>query len=126
MENQEAMEELMEVTEENDTPECNSSPRYKNAARIEELATIKAIENEYDTWVFTMALSHLVDIGRRSLTKDAVEAYVHQIKSDVKEGKQQPFLNTDFQIAIVRCAAKLSTMPLFSLLDYMRRNHSHL
>ncbi len=90
----------------------------------EKLQEIKALEDEYGILLFGMALSHLVDVGVRHLTDENVEAAVQKIKADSEvcaaKGERQ-FMTPEFQCAIVRCAAELAKINMWSIFAYIKK-----
>ena len=102
--------------------------KVKNAERLKDLKKIKAIEDEYSTFVFITAFSYMFDIGSRNLDNASLEKRIQQIKDSCEASRQEGkvIVGEYTQISIVKCAVLLSKISIYSLLDYMRRNHKHL
>lgn len=87
------------------------------------IKTIKNLEDKYGSYLFRMALSHLVDVGARHLTDENVEEGAKQIASNDEETKANsgfPIMTAEFQIGIIRCAAELAKCSVWDVFLYIK------
>lgn len=85
------------------------------------------IKGKYNTAgdiLFRCALQHLIDVGARHLTPETIAKTSQEIimrhNKAAKEGKHL-FMTSDFEIAIVACAAELAQIDITDLLIYVQR-----
>lgn len=69
--------------------------------------------------MFIMAISHLMDVGIRHLTDEAIEATCAQIMQEDDKGK---FMTNDFQCDLIRMAGRIAKIDHVHLLVYITRN----
>lgn len=84
---------------------------------IDNIKKIEALHNKLGDPVFRMAISHLFDVGYRSLTEESVQETKAEINSTTKKNS---FMTTDFQCALVDAAFELSTYSPWDLLLYIK------
>ena len=85
---------------------------------IESKHEIETIRNKCGEIIFRMAISHLMDVGIRHLTKDNVEYTCKQI---MQEDDSKSFMTNEFQCDIVNVAYELAQVPHNDLLVYIQR-----
>lgn len=86
---------------------------------------IRNIENKYGLVLFRMGLSHLVDVGHRSLDDEIVEEGIKQIIAQGEEDKASgkiPIMTPEFQCNILRCAAELAQFSIWTLFAYIKKH----
>lgn len=71
--------------------------------------------------MFRMAVSHLMDVGIRNLTEEAVKAICEEIK---KEDDSNSFMTNDFKCDLVQLAGELAKIDHVHLLVYISRHVS--
>ena len=79
---------------------------------------IEATRNWYGEFVFRGAISHLMDVGIRHLTKENVEETCKEIMASDDTGC---FMTNEFQCEIVRAAYDLAQVSHTDLLAYIQR-----
>ena len=79
---------------------------------------IEATRNWYGEFVFRGAISHLMDVGIRHLTKENVEATCKEIMAS---DDTRCFMTNEFQCEIVQAAYELAQIPHIDLLVYIQR-----
>ena len=77
---------------------------------------LEGILNEVGMPYFTMAVSHLFDVGYRNMTEESVKETVEELKS--KEEKPNAIMTNDFMIYIIEAAYKISQAA--SILDLVK------
>lgn len=85
---------------------------------------IKAIKDKYDLLIFSMGLTHLIDVGIRHLDEKSVEESIKQIMATDEAEKasgKTPILSPEFQCEIVRCAAELAHYSPMELMKYIKK-----
>lgn len=80
--------------------------------------TIEAIRNKYGEVIFRMAISHLMDVGLRHLTKENVEDTCKEIMASDDSGR---FMSNEFECEIVQTAYDLALVSHIDLLVYIQR-----
>lgn len=79
---------------------------------------IDAIRNQVNEIVFRGAISHLMDVGIRHLTKDLVEDTCNKI---MMEDDSRSLITNEFKCALVRTAYELAQVDHIDLLVYIQR-----
>ena len=79
---------------------------------------LEATRNWYGEFVFRGAVSHLMDVGIRHLTKENVEEACKEIMASDDTGR---FMTNEFQCEIVRAAYDLAQISHTDLLAYIQR-----
>ena len=85
---------------------------------VESKKEIEAIRNKYGEMMFRMAISHLMDVGIRHLTKENVENTCKEIMASDDSGR---FMSNEFECEIVQTAYKLAQISHIDLLVYIQR-----
>ena len=85
---------------------------------VESKKTIEAIRNKYGEIIFRMAISHLMDVGSRHLTKENVKETCKEIMASDDSGQ---FMTNAFKCEIVQAAYDLTQVPQTDLLVYIQR-----
>lgn len=71
-----------------------------------------------DEMLFRMAISHLMDVGIRHLTKELVEETCEDI---MKQDDSRAFMTNEYKCDILRKAYELAQIPHIDLLVYIQR-----
>lgn len=79
---------------------------------------IEAVRNWYGEFVFRCAISHLMDVGARHLTKENVEETCNEIMASDDTGC---FMTNEFQCEIVKAAYDLAQVSQTDLIAYIQR-----
>lgn len=79
---------------------------------------IDEIRNKSGEIGFRMAISHLMDVGIRHLTKESVEETCNKI---MQSDDSKSFMTNGFQCDLVRTAYELAQIPHTDLLVYIQR-----
>lgn len=79
---------------------------------------IESIRNKCGEIMFRMAISHLMDVGIRHLTKENVEETCKEI---MQHDDSKAFMTNEFSCNIVRMAYELAQVPHTDLLVYIQR-----
>ena len=79
---------------------------------------IEVTRNWYGEFVFRGAISHLMDVGARHLTKENVEETCKEIMASDDTGH---FMTNGFKCEIVKAAYDLAQVPQTDLLVYIQR-----
>ena len=85
---------------------------------------IRAVEDKYGLPLFRMALTHLIDVGVRNFSSEAVDNTLKQIEEQRAKEKQEgakPAMSTEFQCAIIRCSAELSEFSIWEIITYIKK-----
>lgn len=91
---------------------------YRQEMYKQDEETIERIRNR-DEVLFRMSISHLMDVGIRHLTDEAVEA---TCKSIMEQDDSMSYMTNDYQCKIVRTAAELAKIDHIHLLVYIGKN----
>ena len=87
------------------------------------IMAIYAVENEYGTMVFLMALTHLFDVGVQNFTKEYVSTRIEEIKAQEKRDKEngiEKVVAPDFEIDMLNCALELSSIAILDLIRQVK------
>lgn len=87
---------------------------YKEAEK-----QIYNLQRENGEVILRCAINHLMDVGARHLTEEAVEATCTKIR---KTDDSMSIMTNDFQCCIVETAGKLAKIEPALLLTYISRN----
>ena len=79
---------------------------------------IEATRNWYGEFVFRGAISHLMDVGSRHLTKENVEQTCKDIMQEDDTGH---FMTNEFKCEIIKAAYDLAQVSQSDLLAYIQR-----
>lgn len=87
----------------------------------EQLEELKKTLDEQGVVLFHMAFSHLMDVGVRNITDEAVETTKAQLRTDEAAGKMKnSFMTANFQCNLLDYAAMLAKIPSSSLLLFAK------
>ena len=77
-------------------------------------------ENEL---LFRLGITHLISVGYENLTEEAVERTIKAIEKEALEEDENfiPVINPEFRIAILKMAAKIREVPVWTLLKYVSK-----
>jgi hypothetical protein len=79
---------------------------------------IEAVRHKYGEPMFRMAISHLMDVGIKHLTKETVEETCKEI---MKEDDSKAFMTNEFKCDLIRAAYELAQISHIDLLVYIQR-----
>ena len=79
---------------------------------------IEAVRDWYGEFVFRGAISHLMDVGSRHLTKENVEETCQQI---MESDDTRQFITNEFKCEIVKAAYELAQISQTDLIVYIQR-----
>ena len=82
-------------------------------------SAIRKLRYYHGEAMFRMAVSHLMDVGIRNLTDEAVEATCAEI---MQEDDSKSFMTNEFKCELVRLAGELAKIDHIHLLVYISRN----
>ena len=85
---------------------------------VENKKKINAIRTQVGEVVFRMAISHLMDVGIRHLTKESVEETCKKI---VLEDDSNAIMTNSFKCCLVRAAYELAQIDHIDVLVYIQR-----
>lgn len=71
-----------------------------------------------DEMMFRMAISHLMDVGIRHLTKEIIDYTCEKIR---KEDDSRSFMTNEFKITLIKTAGELAKIDHIHLLVYIQR-----
>ena len=76
-----------------------------------------------DEILFRVGIGHLLSVGYANLTDDAVERTIEEIEADAlaDEEVELRMISPAYQVAILRMAAKIREVPLWTLLKYISK-----
>ena len=85
---------------------------------------IQDVEDKYGLPLIRMALTHLIDVGVRNFSSEAVDEMLKQIEEQGAKDKQDganPVMSTELQCAIIQCSAELSEFGIWELTTYIKK-----
>ena len=76
-----------------------------------------------DEILFRVGIGHLLSVGYANLTDDAVERTIEEIEADAlaDEEVELRMISPAYQVAILKMAAKIREVPLWTLLKYISK-----
>ena len=75
-----------------------------------------------DEILFRVGIGHLLSVGYANLTDEAVEKTIEEIEAEaLSEESELQVISPVYQVAILRMAAKIREVPLWTLLKYISR-----
>lgn len=76
-----------------------------------------------DELLFRLGVTHLISVGYENLTEEAVERTIRVIEKDALEEDEDsiPVITPEYQIAILKMAAKIREVPVWELLKFISR-----
>ena len=77
-------------------------------------------ENEL---LFRLGITHLISVGYENLTEEAVERTILVIEKEALEEGEDfiPVITPEYKIAILKMAAKIREVPIWTLLKYVSK-----
>ena len=74
-----------------------------------------------DELLFRLGVTHLISVGYENLTEEAVERTIRVIEKDALEEDEDsiPVITPEYQIAILKMAAKIREVPVWELLKFI-------
>ena len=76
-----------------------------------------------DELLFRLGLTHLFSVGYENLTEEAVQRTIEEIEKEALEEDEDsiPVISPAYQVAILRMAAKIREVPVWTLLKYISK-----
>ena len=76
-----------------------------------------------DEILFRVGIGHLLSVGYANLTEEAVSRTIEEIEADAlaDEEVELRMISPAYQVAILRMAAKIREVPLWTLLKYISK-----
>ena len=76
-----------------------------------------------DEILFRVGIGHLLSVGYANLTDEAVERTIEEIEAEAlaDEEVELQVISPVYQVAILRMAAKIREVPLWTLLKYISK-----
>ena len=76
-----------------------------------------------DEILFRVGIGHLLSVGYENLTEEAVLRTIEVIEKEASEMEEEaiPVITPEYQIDILRTAAKIREVPLWTLLKYISK-----
>ena len=76
-----------------------------------------------DELLFRLGVTHLISVGYENLTEEAVERTIRVIEKDALDEDEDsiPVITPEYQIAILKMAAKIREVPVWELLKFISR-----
>ena len=76
-----------------------------------------------DELLFRLGVTHLISVGYENLTEEAVERTILVIEKEALEEDEDfiPVITPEFRIAILKMAAKIREVPVWTLLKYVSK-----
>ena len=76
-----------------------------------------------DEILFRVGIGHLLSVGYENLTEEAVQRTIEVIEKEASEMEEEaiPVITPEYQIDILRTAAKIREVPLWTLLKYISK-----
>ena len=76
-----------------------------------------------DELLFRFGITHLLTVGYENLTEEAVERTIRVIEKEALEEDEDsiPVITPEYQIAILKMAAKIREVPVWELLKFISR-----
>ena len=76
-----------------------------------------------DEILFRVGIGHLLSVGYDHLTEEVVQRTIEVIQAEALSEDEEviPVITPEYQIAILKMAAKIREVPLWTLLKYISR-----
>ena len=76
-----------------------------------------------DELLFRLGLTHLFSVGYENLTEEAVQRTIEEIEKEALEEDEDsiPVISPAYQVAILKMAAKIREVPVWTLLKYISK-----
>ena len=92
-----------------------------NSADAEDFRILDSLMRD-DEILFRVGIGHLLSVGYANLTEDAVSRTIQEIEAEaLSEEAELQVISPVYQVAILRMAAKIREVPLWTLLKYISR-----
>ena len=77
----------------------------------------------WDELLFRLGVTHLISVGYENLTEEAVERTILVIEKEALEEGEDfiPVITPEYRIAILRMAAKIREVPIWTILKYVSK-----
>ena len=91
-------------------------------SETEDFRVLDALMRDDDI-LFRVGIGHLLSVGYANLTDDAVERTIEEIEADAlaDEEVELRMISPAYQVAILKMAAKIREVPLWTLLKYISK-----
>ena len=76
-----------------------------------------------DELLFRLGVTHLISVGYENLTEEAVERTILVIEKEALEEDEDfiPVITPEYRIAILKMAAKIREVPIWTILKYVSK-----
>ena len=76
-----------------------------------------------DELLFRLGVTHLISVGYENLTEEAVERTILVIEKEALEDDEDfiPVITPEYRIAILKMAAKIREVPIWTILKYVSK-----
>ena len=76
-----------------------------------------------DEILFRLGVTHLLSVGYENLTEEAVERTIRVIEKEALEEDEDfiPVITPEYRIAILKMAAKIREVPIWTILKYVSK-----
>ena len=76
-----------------------------------------------DEYLFRFGITHLLSVGYENLTEEAVQRTIEVIEKEALEEDEDSIsvITPEYQIAILKMAAKIREVPVWELLKFISR-----
>ena len=76
-----------------------------------------------DELLFRLGVTHLISVGYENLTEEAVERTILVIEKEALEEDEDfiPVITPEYRIAILKMAAKIRKVPIWTILKYVSK-----
>ena len=76
-----------------------------------------------DELLFRLGVTHLISVGYENLTEEAVERTILLIEKEALEEDEAfiPVITPEYRIAILKMAAKIREVPIWTILKYVSK-----
>lgn len=80
---------------------------------------LNSIVSNYGEFIFRLGISHMIDVGIRNLTDEAIK---HTCEELMKQDDSKMFMTNEFQCDIVKCAGEIAKIDHIHTLKYIGKN----
>ena len=80
-----------------------------------------------DEYLFRFGITHLLSVGYENLTEEAVRRTIEVLEAEAEAAAENedmdaiPVITLEYQIAILKTAAQIRDVPVWTLLKYISR-----
>ena len=76
-----------------------------------------------DELLFRLGVTHLISVGYENLTEEAVQRTIEEIEKEALEEDEDsiPVISPAYQVAILKMAAKIREVPIWTILKYVSK-----